>query len=398
MEKYKLLSSVDPTKFPVVVKKKFSKLTLGNRSSNHQVSSMSKFTQRISYPPEEIDNEHKSFFLTDEGETDKYTLPDSPNGVHCSGLDSQISRQGTMSHENPEKESKDYIGYVKKIESGLRDLGIPPHKSFNTQNMPSLNISGNDCLSQELRKQIRASESDASILTISSTSSNEIDLNHKKITQSDCSKTPEVIILDESSENELPLKESFPAVSESTEKSLNSTIQQKLNAFFDKIPTQTEISLHYKSDNLLAENTFENTKENSMSYDDPVSLNETDNDEIKSGHEKYIPRDIEQKSQVVNISAKIKINIEIEEHEITSSFDESDHQYNDKNEEDDVPIVKKPIIEQKNQGKDDLGIDLEPEVQSILTEMYGDSWKTREVLNSIKKQKRRDPNDTITSK
>lgn len=357
---------------------------------------MSKSTRKISFPPEDIDNRSSSILLTEDedDETDKYTLPDRPDETHCSSLDTQMSRLGIMSHKNPEKESENnYIGSVKKIESGLRDLGIPPYKSLNTQNMPSLNISGNDDLSQELWKQIK-DESDASIHTISSTSSNEIDLIN----------SPEVIILDESSENELPLKESFPEVSESTEKSLNSTIQQKLNAFFDKIPTQSEhMSLHYKSDNLLAENTFENTKEeNSMSYHDPVSLNETESDEIKSQEKTSIPTNIEQKSQVVNISAKIKINIEIEEHEVTSSFDESDHQYNGKNEGDDVPIVKKAIIEQEkhteNQEKDDFGIDLDAEVQSILTEMYGESWKTREVLNSVKKQKGRNPNDSIYSK
>uniref|UniRef100_A0A1B0CII1 SprT-like domain-containing protein n=2 Tax=Lutzomyia longipalpis TaxID=7200 RepID=A0A1B0CII1_LUTLO len=397
--KYKILTSVDPSKVPVTVGKKFSKLALRKPVEAVQEIVMANPVQRVLFPRENEEGSGGSFLTDDESDKDG-----SRDDTHCSDLDTQMSKLGIVSP--PKRDSRESVmKSVEKVKQGLRELGIPTQEEINddlrTQDMPSfhLDLAAQDdpesslSLSREMMKQMNVQEdqkdaSNPSIVCISSEDNEEDEEDEESDEVVDA--TPEVIVLDSS--NELPLKDSIPVVSQLTteKRSITSTVENRLNEFFDKIPSlNATLSPHYSTNRLLVPESSEIRESLLRAEEDAVELPETDDEaqnDLKSdsGIEKGEPSVREgksDKSQTVNISAKIRINIQIEEEEVTSSSDDDGGA--------EAPAKEaeaKESSEEKDQEED--GIELDQHMESILTEAYGDSWKTKEVLDSIKKKKK----------
>ncbi|XP_059613428.1 germ cell nuclear acidic protein isoform X2 [Phlebotomus argentipes] len=398
---------------------------LGRRCQDDQKNSVDDRTQEFLF--EEDKGKEKSNILTDD-ESGEEELPEETN---CSELNTQMSLLGIKS---PPKKTptSNIVKSVEKIKKDMRDLGIPTQNSANTLNMPSLNITSDERLSEHLRREMEMGNEGAevTILTISSTNVDEVS-EEEDTSQEVAEDTPEIIVLEESSEDELPLKDSDPIVSELNPKeSLSSTVEHRLNAFFDKIPSIREtLSPHYSANKLLSKSTDENIEKSPAEQVTQVSLPETEaeaNEEINKTEQPTIreilakntdetignspaepitpvslpeteaeadeedkktdsgiekgknttkPTNMEEKSQIVNISAKIRINIEIEECEVSSSSEESDQN----NDDGDEGAAKQP---DKKSGS----FEINEEMEKILNDTYGDAWKTKEVLSSLKKK------------
>ncbi|GAB0099426.1 hypothetical protein DMENIID0001_152830 [Sergentomyia squamirostris] len=392
--KYKLLTSVDPSKIPVTISKKFSKL--GRRIVTEEEDKMSKPTQRVLFPDDYDENKENSMLTDDEDDNEE--IPGKADGqeTFCSELSTQMSKLGIVTPART-SENISVIRSVEKIKRSMRDLGLPPDdpEDRNTQNMPSFNLSTSEQSLKDLPETLNEA-SNNSILTISST---DPGTRHSESRESFVSEVddPEIIILDESSESDLPLKESIPPVSQFTErKSITSTAEERLNAFFDNVPTfKTSLSPHYNAKSIIAQGTppsKEKSPRLSTTEPDDITLNETIEDDKKSdsGIDGLKPgtqeTENDNKSHTVSISAKIKISIQIEERDVSS--DEESDQKND-----DPPKVSQKV--EKKQEFEPQIPEMDEREERILNETYGDSWKTQKLLDSVKNRKKSEqPNYT----
>lgn len=148
----------------------------------------------------------------------------------------------------------------------------------------------------------------------------------------------------------------------------------RLNDFFDNIPNSARNTSLTKPEKFvekqLSENSFHpNLSDNS----NEVTVNETQPpDRTSTGNHQLEEYSANMQNWNVNISAKIKIKVQVSE-VVSESSSES---------EQDVEHRKqsKENVQSCNQEMEKLEPFIDDEMMAILTEIYGESWKTRNIL------------------
>ncbi|XP_055624081.1 germ cell nuclear acidic protein-like isoform X2 [Toxorhynchites rutilus septentrionalis] len=178
----------------------------------------------------------------------------------------------------------------------------------------------------------------------------------------------------------------FLNISKSTNKNsakMSSSTMKRLNDFFDKIPEPEEVIQHQNVND--TQSSVDRFLSEVRDRSEEININETQSSSVRSDDSQIsdddteVPRNTQQSAQIstqktedmwkprINISAKININIQVSQ---VNSSSESETEAESSRFKTHHGISPTPFIDR--------------DMMSVLTDIYGDSWRTPEMLKYCK--------------